>query len=236
MKSNPKIHLVLMLIKWGALVVDGRGKLGGHVASQNKGGSYLRTKVTPSNPQTSYQSEVRALFGSISAAWSGLGLDAIKGWNAAVPDWASTNIFGDLKQPSGKALFQRLNNQAQVAGYSPVLAVPEKLEMVSGTVTEAVIDNTATDLYGNGLYTGADARVLIFATPPVSAGTTFVKNRLRLIHSVLADSYDGQLAYTGYVDKYGTPEAGDKVYLGFKYVLPNGQASPMQVVLASVTA
>ena len=54
-----------MKIKWGALVVDGRGKLGGHVAAQNRGGSYLRTKVTPSNPQTTFQTGVRSMGGCI---------------------------------------------------------------------------------------------------------------------------------------------------------------------------
>ena len=39
-----------MKIKFGSEVVDGRGKIGGHVYSKNKGGAYKRTKVTPSNP------------------------------------------------------------------------------------------------------------------------------------------------------------------------------------------
>jgi len=47
-----------MKMKFGAIVVDGRGKIGGHVASKNRGGAYLRTKVTPSNPQTGYQAAV----------------------------------------------------------------------------------------------------------------------------------------------------------------------------------
>lgn len=61
-----------MKLKFGAIVVDGRGKIGGHVASKNGAGAYLRTKVTPTNPQTARQSFVRALFAAITAAWSGL--------------------------------------------------------------------------------------------------------------------------------------------------------------------
>ena len=30
-----------MKMKWGALVVDGRGKIGGQVASKNRAGAYL---------------------------------------------------------------------------------------------------------------------------------------------------------------------------------------------------
>src|SRR3546814_19213217 len=100
-------------VKFGALMTDARGKLGGHVFSKNRAGSYLRTKVTPVNPQTIYQTSVRALFGAISSQWSGLSQAVRDSFNGAVADWATTDIFGDLKNPSGKALFQRLNNQAR---------------------------------------------------------------------------------------------------------------------------
>jgi len=45
---------------FGAIVVDGRGKLGGHVASKNRHGSYFRTKVSPSQPASQYSANVRA--------------------------------------------------------------------------------------------------------------------------------------------------------------------------------
>src|SRR3546814_3353017 len=54
--------LPISKVKFGALMTDARGKLGGHVFSKNRAGSYLRTKVTPVNQQTSYQTSVRALF------------------------------------------------------------------------------------------------------------------------------------------------------------------------------
>lgn len=93
-----------MKIKFGALVTDGRGKLGGHVASKNRSGNYLRTKVTPSNPQTAAQQATRAVLGSLSTAWSGLTLAQRNSFNSAVGDWSGTNIFGDIKNPTGKNL------------------------------------------------------------------------------------------------------------------------------------
>lgn len=82
-----------MKIKWGALVVDGRGKIGGQVASKNGAGAYMKNKVTPANPQTADQTSARALFGVISAGWSSLTAAQIAAWNGAVADWTSTNIF-----------------------------------------------------------------------------------------------------------------------------------------------
>jgi hypothetical protein len=222
-------------IKFGMIVVDGRGKLGGHVLSKNRAGAYARTKVTPVNPQTSYQTAARSLFASISQAWSGLSQASIDGWNEAVNGWQKTDIFGDLKQPSGKALFQRLNNQAQSAGFPAVLSAPEHELMPSGVITAANLNATLSDLAFPGMIFTGVARVMIFATPPLSRGTSFVKNRLRLIDKFAVVSGDPSATYAAYVAKYGVPELGSNIYFGIKYVLPNGQASPLQVIQGIVS-
>ena len=224
-----------MKIKWGALVVDGRGKLGGHVAAQNRGGSYLRTKVTPSNPQSTFQTEVRNLFGTISQSWSGLNADQRAAWNNAVEEWKRTNIFGDLKIPSGKALYQRLNTQAQVAGYSALTLPPAKESIPNSNVTAATIDISNTEINPTGIYSGTAATVITYSSGPVSSGTTFVKNLMRMINHSGGALYSEADTYLAYVQRFGAPIAGQKIYLGFKVVLPNGQASPMQVVEATVS-
>jgi len=73
---------------FGAIVVDGRGKLGGHVASKKQACSYFRTKVSPSQPASQYSANVRARFTTISQAWRGL-LEASRKflWNNAVQDF-----------------------------------------------------------------------------------------------------------------------------------------------------
>ena len=223
-------------IKFGMMMTDARGKLGGQVFSKNKSGNYVRTKTTPTNPQTVYQSMARALFASISANWSGLS-DAVRAsFDAAVPDWKRTNIFGDLTELTGKALFQRLNNQAQSAGLPAVLTVPTKITMPDAIVTDGVIDISSTDITLTDAYATAGINVVIMATPPLTQGTKFVKNRLRQIYSVDAGSYVAADAYAAYVEKFGAPTAGDNVYLGIKYVAPTGQVTPMQTIKATVQA
>ena len=224
-----------MKIKWGALVVDGRGKLGGHVAAQNRGGSYLRTKVTPSNPQSTFQTGVRNLFGSISAGWSDLTAVQRAAWNNAVDNWKKTNIFGDLKIPSGKALYQRLNQQAQIVNYPALTLPPVKEDIPPSNVLLVEIDTTASTITATGLYNGTDATVQYFSSGVVSAGTSFVKNLMRMVGHTGGAAYTPNTAYTAYVTRFGIPEIGDKIYMGFKVVLPTGQASPMQVVQAIVS-
>ena len=225
-----------MKIKWGALVVDGRGKIGGQVASKNAGGAYMKNKVTPSNPQTARQSVVRALFAVISAGWSALTGAQIAGWNEAVSDWTSTNIFGDLKKPTGKALYQRLNNQAQSAGLSAVTTVPTKLALPNAPITAVPIGVAATSLALTGADTSASTQVVVCGTPPVSNGTKNVKSKLRQIYAVAGDSYSATDAFAAYEAKFGAVATGQNIFIGTKYVVASGQASPLQVVKATISA
>lgn len=223
-------------VKFGMMMTDARGKLGGQVFSKNKGGSYVRTKVTPTNPSTTAQATARALFSTISQGWSALTAAQRAAWNAAVPDWATTDIFGDLKNPTGKELYQRLNNQAQSAGLAAVTDVPAKLALPDDIVTAVAINITAGTITLTGANTDADVQVMLDATAVLSAGTKFVKNRLRNIYNEAGDSYVAATAYAAYTAKFGVPSAGDNIYIGVKYVVASGQASPRQIIKATVTA
>jgi len=217
-------------------MTDARGKLGGQVFSKNKGGAYVRTKVTPTNPQSADQTTVRALFGAISQAWSALTAAQIAAWNTAVEEWKSTDIFGDLLAPTGKELHQRLNNQLQVVGGSAITSPPAKVALPNSPITVATIAIAATTITFTGVYTTTGTYVQVFGTTQVSNGTSFVKNKLRDIYSVDAASIVAADIWTAYVAKFGAPILGDKIFLAVKYVGLNGQASPRQTILATVVA
>ena len=98
-----------MKAQFGALVVAGSGKINGWVASRNRGGAYFRTKVTPLNPSTSAQQNARGILGSLSTQWSQLTEEQRLSFNNAVASFATTDIFGDIRNPSGINLFVKLN-------------------------------------------------------------------------------------------------------------------------------
>jgi len=225
-----------MKIKWGAFVTDGRGKIGGHVASKNGAGAFFRTKVTPTNPNTVAQSAARVLFALISQGWSVLTAAQRSAWNESVPEWQQTNIFGDLKKPTGKSLYQRLNNQAQSVGLPAVTDVPEKGVLPDGIVTTATIAVGAATLVLADVNADASTQVALWATAPLSQGTGVVGSRLRQIYAVAGDAYNSGDAYTAYVAKFGAPTADNNIFVGVKYVISTGQASPVQVLKASVVA
>ena len=103
-------------VKFSALISEMRNKLNGSVFSRNRAGAYLRTKVTPINPRTSLQNAVRELLTSLSQNWRNLTEAQRDAWNAAVHNFQKTDIFGDMKTPSGINLYTKLNLNLANAG------------------------------------------------------------------------------------------------------------------------
>lgn len=223
-------------IKFGALVVDGRGKLGGHVLAQNRGGSYIRTKVTPANPQSVAQMAVRGSFAAISSGWSQLTEAQRDSFDSLVSAYSRTNVFGDIKNPSGKALYQRLNQNLANTGQTLITVGVNPLPLPSFTIdaVEAIVTPQSFDWTLIGDLTGS--YVMVFATPPMTQGTKFVKNKLRLLNYQVGSSNTFGDFITEYTAKFGAIALGQNIVCGIKIVNANGQASPLQTVKVTVSA
>ncbi len=221
-----------MKTKWGALVVDGRNKIGGHVASKNRAGSYFRTKVTPTNPGSSYQVNVRNRLAGISTAWRGLTDAQRRAWNSSVAYFARTDIFGDLRNPSGFNLHQMLNNNRLNVDQA-MLTTPPMPQAVNAftslSVAAAAGAQTITLTFSPAL---VDTHVTpVRATPSISAGVTFVKAEYRQVtylNSTQVSPFDLE---THYIARFGSIGAeGTKIFVQmFQILIATGQAGiPIQ--------
>lgn len=202
-----------MKVKFGSLIVDGRGKIGGHVASKNRGGAYLRTKVTPVNPQTSYQADARNRITTYSQGWRGLTESQRTAWNAAVSNFQKTDIFGDLKNPSGLNLYVRLNANIDEGGGS-ALTLPPLPSEVTGPLTITLTSAAGTPAFSLAWTGGAipaNTAWVVRATPQISAGKSFVKNLLRNLAVLPAADTTPTSLLTEYNARFGTLVAGQKI-------------------------
>lgn len=225
-----------MKIKFGSFVVAGSGKIGGHVAAKNRGGAYLRTKVTPLNPNTSAQAGARALLASLSTAWSGLTDAQRASWNGAVANFATTDIFGDLRNPSGLNLYVKLNANLSNAGLALLVVAPEKIEVPFyqvNSITIAIALGTITIDAAGDAYDGVNVKIQ--ATPAMSQGVSFVKSQLRNI-LYTNDILGAAVLYDAYTAKYGVPVVGSNIMVSIAPITGTGQQGIAQVVKAVVTA
>lgn len=206
-----------MKIKFGAIVTDGRGKIGGHVASKNRAGAYLRTKVTPTNPNTTAQTTVRNRLSGLSSAWRSLTAAQRAAWNSAVQDFSKTDIFGDIKVPTGFNLYQRLNNNLLTCGEAVIDVPPEVIAVDSFTsIVLTAEDDTDEELLSLAITPAveADHLVKVYATPPMSAGKSFVKSEYRLIEILANSATSPANLLASYQAVFGsTGAAGQKIFV-----------------------
>lgn len=230
-----------MKIKWGLMVTEGRGKLGGHVASKNRSGAYFRTKTSPVNPNTVAQSAVRQELAIVSKAWDSLTEEQRNTWNeaAGTGEWNRNDVFGDSRKPTGKNLFASINLVSRRVTGSALRVVPEKASFASMATEDVILyflgEGTPSAIELGVQITGDVTSGTIFevqATPPVSAGRTYFKNDYRFISASNVVSNAGNSLNLGaeWVSKFGEiseNQVGKKIAFRYRQVL-DGQTTPWQ--------
>jgi hypothetical protein len=210
-----------MKAKFGAIVVAGSGKIGGHVLSRNRYGAYMRTKVTPVNPSTTAQVAVRNRLGSLSSAWRSLTPAQRAAWNGAVLDFKRTDVFGDIKSPSGFNLFQRLNNNIVTVGGAQINtppAVGEAAQVLIGAFVATFTLTVLTLALSGAVPAGSEVKV--FMTPMLSPGIDFVKSEYRITEIVANGTASPLNLAAAYATKFGALVAGQKVFVKIVFTDP----------------
>jgi hypothetical protein len=229
-----------MKIKWGALVVDGRNKIGGQVASKNRAGAYMRNKVTPVNPKTSFQVTVRARLSGLASGWRGLTQAQRIAWNNAVSDYKKTDIFGDIQNPSGFNLYVKLNSNLINIGVAVILTTPLPVAVsvfTTGTLAAAAGAQTLS-LAVTPAVQPVSETIIVRATPAMSAGKFFVKSEFRQIGTFTAATAGAYDLAALYIAKFGPiGPAGTKIFVEVTHVSETtGQQSQVQEFIAVVAA
>ena len=229
-----------MKIKFGSIVIAGSGKIGGHVASKNRAGAYIRTKTTPVNPQTGYQTQVRNRLSTLATAWAGLTDAQRNGWNNAVGTFKSTNVFGDVVNPSGFNLFQKLNNNLAKINVAQINTPPVPVALpafTTVTLTPAAGAQTIGMAF-TATPIPAGVSVRVSATPAMAAGKTFVKNQFRFVSLIAAAAASPFALGAPYITRLGAVgAAGKRIWVKTEFVsLTTGQVGVSQIFSAVIAA
>ncbi len=216
----------------GVAGVDMRNALNGSVFSKNRGGAYVRTKVTPVNPQTTAQQNVRNRLSTNSAAWRGLTEAQRQAWIDAAINYPVTDIFGNTKILSGQQLYVRLNSNLDIIGAAHISTPLTPVAIPALALTLLTSDDSANTVIVTGTTPVPAGFALVFrGTGNVTPGKSFVKNLFRVVTSSAAAAtspYDISAAWTA---MFGDPVTGMKNFVQAFYIsTTTGQAGiPVQV-------
>lgn len=215
----------------GVAGVDLRGKLNGSVFSKNKGGAYVRTKVTPVNPQTTSQQNARNRLSTNSQAWRDLTETQRQSWIDAAPNFPYTDIYGNSKQLSGFQLYVKLNTNLALIGEAAITDAPSPVAIPQLELDSVTADDSAnTVIIAGTTPVPADFAMVVMATPNVTPGRTFVKNLFRFISAEPAAATSPFDVSAEYTPIFGDPVTGNKIFVKCFYISTiTGQAGiPVQ--------
>lgn len=207
-------------IKWSMAISAVSGKLNGSVFARNRGGSYVRNKTTPSNPQSTAQIAVRARLSGFSAQWKTLTQALRDAWSGASVNFAKSDVFGDPVIPTGSNLFTRVNSNIANAGGTVITAPPALIgvfQPLEATLTvDAVTPEVTIDLDSTGI--DANSVFIVEATAPMSAGIANANNKYRQIGTLPSATVFPYDATAMYEAKFGAPVVGKKVFARIKCI------------------
>jgi hypothetical protein len=228
-------------VQFSAIVNDARNKAGGTVFTKVRYGAINRRKVSPVQPRTSYQTQVRSLFTLLTKRWSsGLTATQRAGWIALAQSNPRTDVFGNSITLTGLQMYLSVNRNLQTIGVTILDDAPSNISVgAPGTITlsNAVGPPTTLTVDG-GTEPGTNEVPVIFACRPLNAGRQFAGSLFRLILATTAAAtagpWDIKSAYTG---KFGAQPVGANLTIGVLYINnTNGGASlraTAQIVLAN---
>lgn len=222
-----------------AIVADIRNKLNGSVFSKNRYGSYVRTKVTPVNPQTAAQQLVRNRLATNSAAWRALTQAQRDGWINAAPNFPVIDIFGNSKILSGNALYVQMNNNLAAIGVAAISDAPAPASVPALVLTSltAAAGSPALSLVFTPTPVTTGFSLLVEATPNVGPGILYVKNKFRVTEAIAAASSSPANLLTAYALKFGNPVEAMRISVRVRFInATTGQAGIPVTVTAIVAA
>ena len=235
-KPQPPVKVLTSNMKalFGSFIVDGRNKVNGHVVSKNRYGSYIRTKVTPVNPQTDAQQAARNRLSTNSQAWRGLTEDQRQGWIDAAINFPFTDIFGNTKTLSGQALYVKLNSNLNIVGQPSIADAPSPvaipaLETIGLTAAAGV---AAVSLAFTPTPVPANMVLVVQMTGNVTPGKSFVKNLFRQVDAIAPGAASPVDELVQFQAVHGNPVEAQKIFARCFYISQiTGQAGiPLQTV------
>lgn len=209
------------------------GSFAGQTSSRNRFGQYVRNRSTPVNPDSTFQSAVRARLSNNAAAWRGLTDTQRAGWESLGAGISRTDSLGQSYTLNGFEAYCLVNNNNAAAGNALVSTAPAIVDPGTLATATVTLTNAAFSVAYTATPLAAGVRLFAYASPQRSAGRSF-ENDYRLIAVSAAAAASPANIFAAYQTRLGTPVTGNKVFLSLVLYQSGFLGAPL--LTASVVA
>jgi hypothetical protein len=159
-----------------------RGSIGANTFSRNKGGSYVKMKGVPTNPNSTRQQVIRTLLQTYSSGFSGLTSAQIEQWKDYAEEHPLVDALGQQYYLSGHQWYVRLNVRLDDAGDSPIVLPPgDTCSPALATLTVTFTDAQNISVAFTATPLGAGDRLVVWQSMPVGLGSDPNFRQCRLV-------------------------------------------------------
>jgi hypothetical protein len=204
------------------------GKQGTIVSVRTRYGQIRRSYAVPGKAASPAQLRTRGAFGRVRFLWRTLTDEQRATWTNPAQDVNSQPCLGQSGRLSGYLLFMKINSILVYQGLPPVLTPTARPDFGVNPVRELVITNTGgvVDLKLS-VPSAPTSDILVLGTYPRSPGVTFAKHFTILGRLPVPEA--GYSTITPFfVDRYGVPPAGMRVFIRTRQLLNGWEDLPKQ--------
>ena len=204
------------------------GKRGLYVSQNGRYGQISRILAIPANPRTTDQLNVRQHLASFTQAWRGLEPNQRTAWTTAAKSRQSRPRLGQSGPLTGEQFFVQINCNLATMGAGSKLSPPAQVSFPTLVPSALEITNTQ-GVIAIKLVCGDDPTeyTLIRASAPQSAGRN-VCSDFRLLGECPQPVQGKADITTLYVNKFGSPPAGKKIFVRVNQMIDGYEDIPRQ--------
>lgn len=206
----------------GSIVAEIRGSVGSETYSRNAYGAYVKTRTSPTNPNTTPQQNARTRMSNAVAAWQSLSMAEQHDYITEARNRTEQNRLGLPRRVTGYTLFLRQYISCVRAGITPLTSVQAKALPDVMRPSVLTFSESALSFLNQFAVTDAAIKGFLFATPyRPSSQVSFNPSTARLISVLNSASGTNAVNFTSaYTAVFGAlaGHAGDLISIALPTV------------------
>jgi hypothetical protein len=213
------------------IITQASGSIGGTTFSHNRGGMYMRSRATPTNPNSPQQQAVRTAVASLVSTWNNVLTAPQRAvWDAYAENTPVLNKLGEPINVGGLAMYIRANVPALQASLTRIDDGPttfntgEYTEPVIGTISEAGQTMSLAFTAADDWASEDGAAMLVLASRGQNASINYFKGPYRYAGKVEGDSGTPPTSPASIALPFAVVE-GQKVFFQVRVIRADGRLS-----------
>jgi hypothetical protein len=223
-----------------ALISEVRGSIGNQTFARNQYRNYAKIRKSPTNPNTSFQGEIRAIMQAGVIAWQELSESERTEWNRVAKFWHSRFALDGTKPLNGFNYFIRtyITFEQYLSGTGIAPALPRKLE--GQRITNVTLNTTTFTVQVSPNNNGVNEFYVIKASSFRSPGRTSINPSLLKPMAVASNAVgvNNINLKTIWETRFGTTlaaHAGEKIFFSIQSLDGLSQyLSPLRITFDTI--